>query len=168
MIQGSAMQAASVCSFCLNFVAISLGLSVAHADCPCETARTATVSGDGTFALAARTSSMKPGAFGLPPRWPYLRTAVRIAQTAQLQPTLRTMEISKGSASQGLQFLNYSADQAGSSLRLSPPSADASPSDFHSHSHSNLPLHSQANASRRVAYEPELSCAPGERVCASG
>jgi hypothetical protein len=66
------------------------------------------------------------------------------------------LEISKGSASQGLQFLNSLG-----AIRLAPasgvpfPASDVSPSHFHSHS--KLSLHSQANGSRRVAYEPELS-----------
>jgi hypothetical protein len=68
------------------------------------------------------------------------------------------LEISKGSASQGLQFLNsLGAIRLASASGIPLPSADANPSHFHFPSHSDLPLHSQANASRRVAYEPELS-----------
>jgi hypothetical protein len=64
------------------------------------------------------------------------------------------LEISKGSASQGLQFLNsLGAIKLASAPGVPPPSSDGSPSDAHSH----LPLHSHASASRRVAYEPELS-----------
>jgi hypothetical protein len=58
------------------------------------------------------------------------------------------LEISKGSASQGLQFLcSLGAIKEAPASGLPPPSSDDSPSHFHS----------QANASRRVAYEPELS-----------
>ena len=64
------------------------------------------------------------------------------------------LEISKGSASQGLQLLRSLG-----AIRL----ADGLDDREHSHSHLHFPphshsdSHSQANASRRAAYEPELS-----------
>jgi hypothetical protein len=58
------------------------------------------------------------------------------------------LDISKGSVSQGLQLLrSLGAIRLAPAFGLLPPSSDDSPSHFHS----------QANASRRVAYEPELS-----------
>ena len=66
------------------------------------------------------------------------------------------LEISKGSASQGLQLLRSLG-----AIRLADGLDDRERSHSHlhfpPHSHSDSDSHSQANASRRAAYEPELS-----------
>jgi HTH-type transcriptional regulator, glycine betaine synthesis regulator len=62
------------------------------------------------------------------------------------------LEISKGSASQGLQLLRSLG-----AIRVVEQSDGCKPSLSHLHFHSPSHIHSQTNASRRVAYEPELS-----------
>jgi len=121
---------------------------------PAKLRSTATVSGDGAFALGCADFFDEAGQlFGLPPSVGRIYGLLYGSpQPLSFTEIVEQLKISKGSASQGLQFLSsLGAIKEASTPGVPSPSSDGSSSDSHSH------FHSQASASRRVAYEPELS-----------
>jgi len=125
--------------------------------------RIATVSGDETFALGCADFFDEAGRlFGLPPSVGRIYGLLYGSpKPLSFTDIVEQLEISKGSASQGLQFLrSLGAVRLSPDSRLPSPGSGSLPQSSYgssSDSHSNLPLHSHASASRRVAYEPELS-----------